>query len=70
MEQQDPILKGKYPAKEHCAKVASYLKSKHDISESSVIYLEGQKTKLLEDNDEPQPFRSVVACELRTKSDC
>ncbi|KAL8935959.1 MAG: hypothetical protein Q9216_005175 [Gyalolechia sp. 2 TL-2023] len=53
----DPILNGKYPAKEHCAKVASYLRSKHEISESSVIYLEGQKTKLLEDNDEPQPFR-------------
>ncbi|KAL9031441.1 MAG: hypothetical protein Q9196_000544 [Gyalolechia fulgens] len=57
MERQDPILTGKYPAKEHCAKVVSYLKSKNGISDSSVIYLEGQKTKLLEDNDEPQPFR-------------
>ncbi|KAL8999389.1 MAG: hypothetical protein Q9188_005893 [Gyalolechia gomerana] len=56
----DPILKGKYPAKEHCAKVASYLKSKHDVSETSVIYLEGQKTKLWEDNDEPQPFRGCA----------
>lgn len=56
----DPILKGKYPAKEHCAKVTSYLKSKHDVSETSVIYLKGQKTKLWEDNDEPQPFRCVV----------
>ncbi|KAL8829282.1 MAG: hypothetical protein Q9170_006244 [Blastenia crenularia] len=49
--------RGKYPARAHCAKVASYLKSKHSISSSSVIYLEGQKTVLKEDNDEPQPFR-------------
>ncbi|KAL8690791.1 MAG: hypothetical protein Q9218_003840 [Villophora microphyllina] len=58
MEQQDSILEGqKYPAKNHCSKVAGYLRSQHNISSNSVIYLEGQKTKLLEDNDEPQPFR-------------
>ncbi|KAI4253142.1 MAG: hypothetical protein LQ352_003878 [Teloschistes flavicans] len=58
MEQQEPILREeKYPAKTHCAKVASYLHSEHDVSKNAVIYLEGQITKLLEDNDEPQPFR-------------
>ncbi|KAL8719206.1 MAG: hypothetical protein Q9225_003760 [Loekoesia sp. 1 TL-2023] len=60
MEPQDSILKGKYPAKAHCAKVASYLKTKHSILDDSVIYLEGQKTHLLEDNDEPQPFRGCA----------
>ncbi|KAL8704635.1 MAG: hypothetical protein Q9201_002221 [Fulgogasparrea decipioides] len=53
----EQILKGKYPAKAHCAKVANYLQSNHNISSNSVIYLEGQITRLLEDNDEPQPFR-------------
>ncbi|KAL8968552.1 MAG: hypothetical protein Q9183_002409 [Haloplaca sp. 2 TL-2023] len=57
MEAQDPILKEKYPAKAHCAKVASYLQSNHGIPGSSVIYLEGQKDRLQEDNDEAQPFR-------------
>lgn len=52
------ILKGKYPARAHAAKVASYLQSKNPASASATIYLEGQKTRLLEDNDEPQPFRS------------
>lgn len=51
------ILKGKYPARAHAAKVASYLQSKNPASASATIYLEGQKTRLLEDNDEPQPFR-------------
>ncbi|KAL8810717.1 MAG: hypothetical protein Q9200_002366 [Gallowayella weberi] len=57
MEQQDSILKGKYPAKAHCIKVASYLQSKANASANSVIYLEGQQTILIEDNDEPRPFR-------------
>ncbi|KAI4133254.1 MAG: hypothetical protein LQ338_000312 [Usnochroma carphineum] len=57
MEQPDSILQGKYPAKIHCAKVASYLQSNHNISNNCLIYLEGQKTRLHEDNDEPQPFR-------------
>lgn len=51
------ILKGKYPAKAHAAKVASYLRSINPASASATIYLEGQKTRLLEDNDEAQPFR-------------
>ncbi|KAL8685788.1 MAG: hypothetical protein Q9224_005671, partial [Gallowayella concinna] len=57
MAQQDSILQGKYPAKAHCAKVASYLQSKANASANAAIYLEGQKTILIEDNDEPRPFR-------------
>ncbi|KAL9032845.1 MAG: hypothetical protein Q9214_007786, partial [Letrouitia sp. 1 TL-2023] len=53
----EPVLKGKFPAKAHCAKVASYIQSNYSAPENSVLYLEGQKTRLLEDNDEPQPFR-------------
>ncbi|KAL8927569.1 MAG: hypothetical protein Q9208_002376 [Pyrenodesmia sp. 3 TL-2023] len=62
MEQKDPILKGKYPAKSHCARVAEHLAThlaerNKQIPTTSIIYLEGQKTILQEDNDEPQPFR-------------
>lgn len=54
-----PILQGKYPAKAHARRVAEYLKSHGHIAPSSpaLIYLEAQKTKLIEDNDEPVPFR-------------
>ena len=64
------ILKSKYPAKNHCAKVVTYLKSKHDVSNNSIIYLEGQGTHLQEDNDEAAPFRyedsmSTLQCWLK-----
>ena len=52
------ILKGKYPAKAHCAKVAAYLKETVKDNSAARIYLQGQKTRMIEDNDEPQPFRS------------
>ena len=54
----DTILQGRYPAKAHAAKVARYLKTNHGI-EKGKIYLEGQKTRLQEDNDEAVPFRSA-----------
>ncbi|KAL9001562.1 MAG: hypothetical protein Q9169_000137 [Polycauliona sp. 2 TL-2023] len=58
MDQQDSILEDRYPAKAHCAKVASYLQTRSaNASNNAVIYLEGQKTILIEDNDEPRPFR-------------
>ena len=58
MEQSvDSILAGKYPAKAHAAKVAAHLKSIDPDSASGTIYLQGQQTRLIEDNDEPQPFR-------------
>ena len=58
MNQQDSVLNGKYPAKAHCAKVAAYLKETVKDDRPARIYLEGQKTRMIEDNDEPQPFRS------------
>lgn len=52
----DAVLAGKYPAKAHAKKVVQYLKkTKADVS--GVIYLEGQQTRMIEDNDEPVPFR-------------
>ena len=53
----DPnILLGKYPAKAHVERVVEYLRKKQpDIS--GVIYLEGQKTCMIEDNDGTAPFR-------------
>lgn len=57
MKDHDSILKGKYPAKAHCAKVAAYLKKTVEDDGPARIYLEGQKTRMIEDNDEPQPFR-------------
>lgn len=58
MNQHDSVLKGKYPARSHCAKVAAYLKDKVKDDSPARIYLQGQKTRMIEDNDEPQPFRS------------
>ena len=57
MDRQDSILNGKYPAKAHCAKVAAYLKKTVKDDGPARIYLQGQKTRMIEDNDEPQPFR-------------
>lgn len=50
------ILKGKYPAKQHAKRVVDYIRSKVPDA-SGVLYLESRMTKLLEDNDEPEPFR-------------
>lgn len=61
MTDKDPILQGKYPAKAHCEKVAAYLKDKASHDGPTRIYLQGQKTRMIEDNDEPQPFRSANA---------
>ena len=55
MDQAEKILKGKYPAKAHAAKVVEYLKEKSNVH--GVIYLEGQKTHMFEDSDEAMPFR-------------
>ncbi|KAF2180632.1 putative Xaa-Pro aminopeptidase pepP [Zopfia rhizophila CBS 207.26] len=50
------ILKGKYPAKAHAKKVAQYIVSKGGDA-SGTIYLEAQKSRLIEDNDSEAPFR-------------
>jgi hypothetical protein len=52
----ESVLKGKYPAKAHARRVVEYIKKlKPDVQ--GLLYLEGQKTRMIEDNDEPQPFR-------------
>ena len=56
MASYETVLKGKYPAKEHARKVVEYLRKKNpDVN--GVLYLEGQKTKMIEDNDGEAPFR-------------
>jgi Xaa-Pro dipeptidase len=50
------IPAGKYPAKAHAKRVVEYIrKTKPDTN--GVLYLEGQHTKMIEDNDETVPFR-------------
>ena len=55
----DAILAGKYPAKAHARRVAGYLHER-GYGGPGVIYLEAQKTRLIEDNDEAMPFRYVL----------
>lgn len=70
MKHHHSILKGKYPAKAHCAKVAAYLKETVKDDSPARIYLQGQKTRMIEDNDEPQPFRSeYITARLRVLAD-
>jgi Xaa-Pro dipeptidase len=54
MTSLDSILAAKYPAKAHARRVAEALKAHGD---AGLIYLEAQKTRLIEDNDEAMPFR-------------
>lgn len=56
MSTTDAILKGKYPAKAHCRRVAKYLTDR-GLSRDGVIYLEAQKTRMVEDDDQAVPFR-------------
>lgn len=58
MASTDTILAGKYPAKAHARKVAEYLR-RNGYTNDGVIYLEAQKTRMIEDNDEPVPFRYI-----------
>jgi hypothetical protein len=62
MTSLDGILADKYPAKAHARRVAEGLKA---LGHSGgAIYLEAQKTRLIEDNDEPVPFRyALLVCE-------
>ncbi|CAD6445126.1 0e9fbc07-39f9-4eb9-8914-56857b2149d9 [Sclerotinia trifoliorum] len=65
----DKVLEGKYPAKEHARKVGEYIRSKEPGAEG-VLYLEAQKTVMIEDNDEAAPFRQrryfyyLTGCDL------
>ena len=56
MSSTDSILERKYPAKAHAKRVAQHLQT-FGYPKEGVIYLEAQKTRLIEDNDEPVPFR-------------
>lgn len=55
-EGQYPLLEGKYPAKDHARRVADQIQAS-GFGPDGVIYLESQKTRLIEDNDTPQKFR-------------
>jgi Xaa-Pro dipeptidase len=69
LQPYDEILSGKYPAKTHAKKVAEWILAKGG-DKTGTIYLEGQKQKLLEDNDSEAPFRQrryffyLSGCEL------
>ena len=56
MADYETILKGKYPAKSHAQKVVEYLK-KDNANIDGALYLEGQKTRMIEDNDSEAHFR-------------
>ncbi|KAJ4538294.1 hypothetical protein HRR78_008178 [Exophiala dermatitidis] len=56
MSATDTTLKGKYPAKAHCRRVAKYL-TDAGLARDGVIYLEAQKTRMVEDDDQAVPFR-------------
>jgi hypothetical protein len=58
-----PHLEGKYPAKDHAKRVADYIQASN-FGPNALIYLESQKTRLIEDTDTAQKFRygSAVLC--------
>lgn len=58
MADMELILSGKYPAKAHVKKVVEWMR-KTNPNVSGVLYLEGQKTRMIEDNDGEALFRSV-----------
>jgi Xaa-Pro dipeptidase len=57
-ENFENILKGRYPGKAHAKRVAQHLREK-GATQDGIIYLEGRHTKMQEDNDGPEHFRSV-----------
>ncbi|KAI0802384.1 peptidase M24, structural domain-containing protein [Xylaria sp. FL0064] len=52
----ETVLKGKYPAKAHAKRVVEYIRSKVPDA-TGALFLEGRSDQLLEDSDEPVPFR-------------
>jgi Xaa-Pro dipeptidase len=52
----ESVLAGKYPAKAHARRVVEYIR-KTNPNATGVLYLEGQKTQMIEDSDETMPFR-------------
>jgi hypothetical protein len=60
MADVETVLAGKYPAKAHARRVVEYIR-KTNPNARGTLYLEGQKTRMIEDNDEPMPFRYDLA---------
>lgn len=59
MADAESVLQGKYPAKAHARRVVAWMReSRSDVT--GLLYLEGQKTRMLEDNDSEAPFRWVL----------
>jgi Xaa-Pro dipeptidase len=56
MTNHEEVLKGKYPAKAHAKKVADEI-VRQGGDKTGTVYLEGQKSRYWEDNDEHAPFR-------------
>lgn len=52
----DAILAAKYPGKAHARRVAQALQAQGD---AGAIYLEAQKTRMMEDSDEAMHFRYI-----------
>lgn len=57
MAPYEETLKGKYPGKLHAKRVAEYIRSKLPNATSGVIYLEGGKTRMIENCDQEEHFR-------------
>jgi Xaa-Pro dipeptidase len=58
-ENYEAVLKGKYPGKAHAKRVVDLIRK--DIPDANgIIYLESQLTRMMEDSDEPEPFRCVI----------
>ncbi|CAH0025232.1 unnamed protein product [Clonostachys rhizophaga] len=55
-ENFDAVLEGKYPAKNHAKRTLELIR-KEIPDANGLLYLEARHTKLLEDNDSPEPFR-------------
>ncbi|KAH6712086.1 putative Xaa-Pro aminopeptidase pepP [Leptodontidium sp. 2 PMI_412] len=69
MADVDTILAGKYPAKAHARAVVKWMREKNP-NLTGLLYLEGQKTRMIEDNDSEAPFRQrryfyyLTGCQL------
>lgn len=55
-EDFEAVLKTKYPGKAHAKRVVELIRKK-EADATGVLYLESRMTKLIEDNDSPEPFR-------------
>ncbi|KAK5002818.1 hypothetical protein LTR28_010946 [Elasticomyces elasticus] len=55
-----PPPQGKYPAKEHCRRVAKMLAERGGNTTDGVIYLQGQVTKMVE----RRPFFYLTGCDV------